>query len=210
MHQQLQQGGLIAEAGLALPLDVSPVQGSDGAHFLALDATQIRDGRPWFVFDLRRIVHPPLVTFWAAVQPQPVTLPGLLDLLATVVGAPRDELRTGRPPEPAVFRTSECLLHRPGFQSSVLREERARRRICTSTTTTWVHSSQVSSPVYTQEAGVGEPGVYVLSSSATTTGTPPASSSFPPVPRPSTALLQDVTSLAGKMLRGPFLRGDGK
>ena len=58
VHQQLQQGGLIAEAGLALPLDVSPVQGSDGAHFLALDATQIKDGRPWFVFDLRRIVHP--------------------------------------------------------------------------------------------------------------------------------------------------------
>ena len=58
----------------------------------------------------------------------------------------------------------------------------------------WVHSSQVSSPVYAPEAGV-ESGAYVLGSSTTTTGTPPASS-FPSAPRPSTALLQDVTSLA--------------
>ena len=54
----------------------------------------------------------------------------------TVVGGPRDSLRTGRPQEPAVFRSTEALLMRPGFLSAALREPRARRRILTTTTTT--------------------------------------------------------------------------
>ena len=56
--------------------------------------------------------------------------------LVTVVGVPLDSLRTGCPPAPAVFRSDEALMLRPGFLASALREPKARRRILTSTTTT--------------------------------------------------------------------------
>ena len=171
VHNSLLSEGTLHPAGIALPLDLSPVQGSNGAHFLALEPAHLRQSHTWFVFDLRRVTHPPLVTFWAAPRLQRLSLPAVTDLLlsefptldpiisvysgtehvedhthfsaahallATVVGAPQDSLRTGRPPDPAVFRTTDSLLFRPGFLSSAFRLERARRRISTSTTTTTV------------------------------------------------------------------------
>ena len=71
IHAMLQAYDFINEHGLALPLDLSPVQFANGAHFLALESHHIQEGRPWYVFDLRRVTHPPLVTFWA--MPQPVS-----------------------------------------------------------------------------------------------------------------------------------------
>ena len=159
VHTTLQAQGLCGAQGLALPLDFSPVQFSNGAHFLALEAHHLRTSQPWYVFDLRRVTHPPLVTFWALPQPPCSSLPHLVDLLlhefpdldpiisvysgafqcksalrgskaraslVTVVGVPLDSLRTGCPPAPAVFRSDEALMLRPGFLASALREPKAR------------------------------------------------------------------------------------
>ena len=169
IHALLLSLDFMDDQGLALPLDLSPVQFANGAHFLALDANHVQEGKPWYVFDLRRVTHPPFVAFWAVPQPASSSLPSLTELLmdefptldpiisiytgsllcdavpvctgvqaslATVIGAPQDSLRTGRPPVPAVFRSTEALLHRPGFLSAAYRESRARRRIRTTTTTT--------------------------------------------------------------------------
>ena len=135
IHVLLQAGGLLDTHGIALPLDLSPVQYSNGAHFLALDPLHLGASQAWLVFDLRRVTHPPFVTLWTAPQLSRTSLPAFADYLAgefpsldpiiavysgaslcdlvvtgsqaqatlvTVVGAPRDSLRTGRPQEPAV------------------------------------------------------------------------------------------------------------
>ena len=183
VHNSLLTDGVMHSAELALPLDLSPVQGSNGAHFLALEPTHLQQSRAWTVYDLRRVTHPPLVTFWAAPRLARISLEAVTNLLlsefpsldaiisvyssvmhvedhmptseaqailTTVVGAPQDSLRTGRPPEPAVFTTTDSLLLRPGFLTSALRLARARRRICTSTTTTTVPSQCENSGIATR------------------------------------------------------------
>ena len=187
IHAVLHAHEFMDEHGLALPLDLSPVQYANGAHFLALDAHHVQEGRPWYVFDLRRVTHPPLVSFWVLPQPASSSLPCLTDLLmtefptldsiisiytgpllcdavparsgiqaslATVVGAPQGSLRTGRPPVPAVFRSTDALLHRPGFLSAALREPKARRRIRTTTTTTFAGELPTTSPALRTDAAL--------------------------------------------------------
>ena len=164
VHLHLQSLGLVTSHGMAWPLDFSPVQGSNGAHFLALDSSHAIHASRWVVFDLRRVAHPPLVTFWAMQLSHQATLEHLCDVLydafpsldpiiniysglyrvtegipaastsvalVTVMGASRDQQRTGRPAEPALFCSTAALLLRPGFMSAALREARARRRVWT-------------------------------------------------------------------------------
>ena len=43
---------------------VSPVLVDGGAHFLALSDAEVEAGCSYMIMDLRRVVHPPFVTFW--------------------------------------------------------------------------------------------------------------------------------------------------
>ena len=57
------QGLLGAGGSLQIPL-VSPVLVDGGAHFLALSGAEVEAGCSYMIMDLRRVVHPPFVTFW--------------------------------------------------------------------------------------------------------------------------------------------------
>ena len=64
MRMELRAQGLLSKDGaVQFPL-VSPVLVDGGAHLISLSSAQVDSETCFMVMDLRRVVHPPFVTFW--------------------------------------------------------------------------------------------------------------------------------------------------
>ena len=64
LRLELRAQGLLGKDGaVQFPL-VSPVLVDGGAHLISLSSAQVDSETCYMVMDLRRVVHPPLVTFW--------------------------------------------------------------------------------------------------------------------------------------------------
>ena len=114
-----------------------------GAHVVSLSREQVESCCCHMVMDLRRVVHPPFVTFWTTKTVTQFSVGHLEEILQaefssvaplmfslmtfelrrfpliTVMGIPSDSRHLGCMPEPALHFTRDLLMARPGIGPAI-------------------------------------------------------------------------------------------